>query len=378
MAEARSIAVVRANAMGDYLLTEPALAALRAAAPAARIVLIGGDWHVRCLTGRPGPIDEVVLAPRVTGVRDPAPGHPEDSAVTRDFFDRMQDRRFDLAIQLHGGGRNSNPFTRSLGASWSVGLRARGAPDLDRTIPYEFWQHEVARHLEVVALLGAAPVHLAPTLPVTAADVRAALQVLTGAGLDPDAPLAVIHPGATDPRRRWPAAGFAEVCATLADQGAQVVLVGTAEDRGLVSAVRARAPQATDLAGALSFEALVGLMSTAVVMVGNDSGPRHLAAAVGTPSVSVYWFGNVINAGPVERGKHRVHLSWTTRCPVCAAGCVGDPAPRGCAHQTSFVADVPAAAVCASASEVYAEEVHGHIRHGSNDRHPRYVTPTPG
>jgi ADP-heptose:LPS heptosyltransferase len=349
--------VVRANALGDYLLTEPALSALRAAAPAARIVLIGSDWHVRCLRGRPGPVDEVVLAPRVRGVRNPPPGHPEDDAATGDFFRRMQDRRFDLAVQLHGGGRHSNPFTRSLGASWSVGLRARDAPDLDRTIRYEFWQHEVARHLEVVALVGATPVHLSPELAVTRTDRLAADQVLRAAGLDPYAPLAVVHPGASDPRRRWPAEGFGAVCTTLADEGAQVVLVGTGEERGVTSAVREWAPRAIDLAGALTFEALVGLLARAAVMVGNDSGPRHLAAAVGAPTVSVYWFGNVITAGPVERAGHRVHISWTVRCPVCGARCVGDPAPRGCAHQVSFVADVPAGGVCASAAEVYADVV---------------------
>lgn len=52
-------------------------------------------------------------------------------------------------------------------------------------------------------------------------------------------------------------------------------------------------------------------------MVGNDSGPRHLAQAVGTPTVGVYWIGNVINAGAIGRTLHRVHFSWVSQCPVC-------------------------------------------------------------
>ena len=81
-------------------------------------------------------------------------------------------------------------------------------------------------------------------------------------------------------------------------------------------------------------------------MIGNDSGPRHLAQAVAARTAAVYWFGNVVNAGPLGRGRHRVQLGWTTHCPVCGrdATQVGWTAER-CAHDVSFVADVPVAAV---------------------------------
>jgi ADP-heptose:LPS heptosyltransferase len=89
-------------------------------------------------------------------------------------------------------------------------------------------------------------------------------------------------------------------------------------------------------------------------LVGNDSGPRHLADAVGTPTVSVYWCGNALNAGPIARDRHRVHLGWTLHCPVCGAPAVGGRVPGPCEHEASYVADVPADEVSASARAVYA------------------------
>ena len=74
LAEVASIAVLRANAMGDYLVCEPALAAIRVAAPQARITLLGGSFAASALPHRPGPVDEVVLVPYLDGLRQPPSG----------------------------------------------------------------------------------------------------------------------------------------------------------------------------------------------------------------------------------------------------------------------------------------------------------------
>ncbi|WP_420497454.1 glycosyltransferase family 9 protein [Parafrankia sp. FMc2] len=74
-----------------------------------------------------------------------------------------------------------------------------------------------------------------------------------------------------------------------------------------------------DLTGRLGPSGLVGLLAAADVMIGNDSGLRHLAGAVGTPTVGVFWCGDVINAGPLDRGRHRVIASFRTTCPRCGA-----------------------------------------------------------
>jgi ADP-heptose:LPS heptosyltransferase len=77
-------------------------------------------------------------------------------------------------------------------------------------------------------------------------------------------------------------------------------------------------------------------------VLANDSGPRHLAEAVGTATVGIFWLGNALNAGSLGRAHHRVLLSWTTRCPVCGVDCTREDVPR-CEHDVSFVAGVPVA-----------------------------------
>lgn len=242
-----------------------------------------------------------------------------------------------------------------LGAPLTVGLRAGDAGDLDRTVPYQYWQAEVGRYLEVVGLLGATPVRIHPVLEVTGRDLAAAGSVLSGSGIDDDEALVVVHPGATDPRRRWPAQRFATVAHGLAAAGARVVVVGSAPEAALVARVADAVPGAVALAGVLDLPGLAGLLARAALLVGNDSGPRHLAEAVGTRTVSVYWFGNVINAAPATRQRHRVHISWTTRCPVCNLPCVGEPFPDRCPHDVSFVADVAVDLVRDSARALLAD-----------------------
>ena len=91
---------------------------------------------------------------------------------------------------------------------------------------------------------------------------------------------------------------------------------------------------------------LAALLDRCTVLLGNDSGPRHLAQALGTPTVGLYLPGNLINAGALGRSLHRVHLSWLTECPECGVDItqVGWTAPR-CAHESSLLTGIRAADV---------------------------------
>jgi ADP-heptose:LPS heptosyltransferase len=73
------------------------------------------------------------------------------------------------------------------------------------------------------------------------------------------------------------------------------------------------------------------------VVVANGTGPHHLAAAVGTATVGIYWCFNIINADPNTRTLHRPVVSWRLDCPICGRSQVGD----ACDHKVSYVADVP-------------------------------------
>lgn len=343
------IAVLRGGGLGDLMFALPALDALAGAYPEAEITLLGSPLHAELLTGRPGPVHRVQVLPFAPGVR---PG-PEDPAALARFGDAMRARNFDLAVQIHGGGRNSNPFLLRLGAAHTVGTRTPDAVHLERTLPYVYYQQEVLRALEVVGLAGAAPATLEPQLEVLPAE-----QEKAAAYLLPGTDLVTLHPGATDPRRRWPASSFAAVAVRAAADGCRVLVVGDDGDRRLgqqiVELALAAAGPGADIgsvAGELDIGTLAALLQASAVTVANDSGPRHLAQAVGTPTVGIYWIGNVINAGAMGRTRHRVHMSWLSACPVCGADVTQvDWSAERCGHDDSFVAAVAPAAVYADAA----------------------------
>ncbi len=332
----QKIAVLRANGLGDFIFALPALEGLHSAYPQAEIVLLAKEWHRLFLLNRPSPVDRVIATPRSVGVNESVDWEPENPNEAKDldsFFSQMRAENFDLALQLHGGGRNSNPFLLNLGARITAGLRTPDALDLDFSVPYVYFQHEILRLLEVVSLVGAPLVSIEPALQVTDADRAEAAELLEIDGQ----PLVVIHPGAGDGRRRWSPRRFAAVAEALANEGARVVLTGASTDRDLADEVLASsAAPLENLSGRLSLGGLTGLLSQANLFIGNDSGPLHLAQAVGTPTVGIFWCGNLINAGPAGRASHRPLLSWTLECPVCGVNTMYGK----CEHSASFVDSV--------------------------------------
>jgi ADP-heptose:LPS heptosyltransferase len=347
----RRIAVLRCNALGDYLMATPALAALRARFPGAEVTLMGATWHECFLTGRPGPVDRVVVVPEVDGLAGQPAGAPPAAALPA-FVATARAMRYDLVVQIHGGGATSNPLVRAMGARWSIGLRADGAPGLDADVPYRYYQPEADRFLEVVRLVGADGPADYPLLAVRPSERAAAAAMLPG-----DRPWVALHPGATDPRRRWPAERFAAVAAGVARAGARPVLVGGPGEAAVSAAVAAVVPSPIlDLTGRTDLGTLAGVLERCAAVVGNDSGPLHLARAVGTATVGLYWCGNAINAAAPTRTWHRPLLSWTLHCPECGVDCstAGHPhrPGEGCAHRPSFLGQIPVREVLDEVSDL--------------------------
>jgi ADP-heptose:LPS heptosyltransferase len=334
IADVRRIAVLRANGLGDLVFALPALEALRHAYPAAEIVLLARKWHRDLLEGRPGPVD------RVEALSAPPGEAAEDALVAR-----LGDERLDLALQMHGGGRQSNPLVAQLGARVTAGFRSPDAAPLDLWLPYVYLQPEVLRYLELAALVGAAPVGLAPRLAVVDEDRQEAEEVVRGGGR----PLAVLHPGATDARRRWPAERFAAVARALAAEGVEVLVTGDERDREMAADVaRAAGGAARDVSARLSLGGLAGLLAGARVMVANDSGPLHLAAAVGAPTVGLFWGPNLINSTLVDRARHRPFAVLDPTCPRCGA----DVSRSDCGHRDTLVGSIRADEVVAAARDL--------------------------
>jgi ADP-heptose:LPS heptosyltransferase len=358
----KKIAVLRASNLGDYVAATPALDALRQTYPEAEIVYLGRPFHQSLIESRPGPVDRVVVVPVSQGVRfeQHMPHLQQNEHELDAFFQRMQAERFDLALQMHGGGKNSNPFLRRLGAAFNVGAKTPDAIALDRWIPYFFFQNEVFRLVELVRLVGAEPSNLEPHIDVTGSDSAEVHKIFPALA---DSPFAVLHPGASDTRRRWPPERFAQVGDALAEAGFQVVITGIEPERAVIEQVISlmRCP-AINACEQLSLKGLVGLVASAALVISNDTGTMHLANAVHTLNVGIFWCVNYLNWSHLGRARHRPLVSWTVNCPLCGMDITGFNSPnKNCNHETSLVAGVSVDEVVSAAFDLlnYAEQFPG-------------------
>jgi ADP-heptose:LPS heptosyltransferase len=300
----KKIAVLRANAIGDFIFVLPAIRALRETYPEAEIVYLGKPWHKSFLKSRPSDIDRVIVVPVSHGVREEI-GIIEKKEEQEDFFKEIRKENFDLGVQLHGGGKNSNPFLLGIGAKFNIGTKTPDAVELDRWVPYIYYQSEILRYLEVAALVGARTAEIEPKLMATKEDRDEAIKAIEGV----KDTLVVMHPGASDIRRQWPANNFAKIGDELAEKGATIVLTGVDSEKDTTDTImRMMRQKAFNLNGKLSLGGMLGLLSLSDLVISNDTGPLHLAEAVGAKTVGIYWCGNLINAGPMTRTKHRAKI----------------------------------------------------------------------
>jgi len=328
------IVVFRALMLGDLLCAVPALRALRSGFPDASVTLVGLPWAA-ALVERLSCVDHFIAFPG-------HPGLPERACDVRAlpaFLADVQDRHFDLAVQLHGSGPIVNPLVAAFGARHSAGFcnDAAWRPDEDAHFyaPWPKRGHEILRLLALTDWLGLPRVGTELEFPVQAAD-REALRAIFPESACPGS-YTIVHAGAQLPSRRWPVERFAEVAGRLAERGETVVLTGTADEAELVAALSAAIPYpVVNLAGRTTLWMLGALVENAARVVCNDTGLSHIAAALGTPSVVVSSGSDVERWGPLDRQRHRV-LWQPMSCRPCSH--VTCPIGHGCATAIS-VAEV--------------------------------------
>ena len=304
--DVRRVAVVRMRVgLGDLVCSMPALRRLRAARPDVRVSLITWARMAPVVERMGDAVDELLPFPGAEGI----PDGPVDPAGWAPFLAAAADRHFDLALQMYGDRPAANAVTAALGARLTGGFAPTGwtpPPGTDALhLRYPLELHEVDRHLRLLEHLGlppGGPAELA--FPVTAADEQEHAATLAASGLVPGR-YAVLHPGASSPTRRWPPARYAAVADALVGNGLTVVVTGVAGEREISAAVRARmrAP-AVDLTGRTSLGGLAALLRDSAVVLANDTGTAHLAAAVGARSVTVFLPGDPVrwaHRGPRHR-----------------------------------------------------------------------------
>jgi lipopolysaccharide heptosyltransferase II len=311
----RSILVVRYSALGDVVLATSVLDPLLARFPGARIEWLTDAAYAPLLEGLPQ------LA-AVHRLERGAAGSGEGRASAVALRARLRGR-FDLALDLQNKVRSAFVVRAAAPRRLTFRRRTAGGALLavlgaDRPLARA---HATALYAEALAPLGvAAPGALHVSLSQRAKDLADAA---LGAARSP---LVAIAPGARWTTKRWAPERFAAVADALAADGAAIVLAGGPGDREAFAGFRAalRAPVAAELSG-LPVDALAAALARVRLLVACDSGPVHLASAVGTPVVGLYGPTSPVRWGPAATGRA---LSLGLACSPCSNH-GGDTCPEG-------------------------------------------------
>jgi lipopolysaccharide heptosyltransferase II len=280
----RRILVVDLDNMGDLLLATPAIRALRRRVPRAALHALVSDYSAPVLRGSPH-VDELLTCPKgiATG--------PLRARLALAW--RLRRRRYDLGVILEahwGYAGFAELLLAAAGVPRRIGRDLGKHRDLLTAAAPIRQQHWIESYLEVVALVGAAPDGDRMDFPRDPADDADADAWCRARGLPRSAPV-VLFPGGTLHliSRRWGVEGFAAVGDALARAwGAPIVILGGAADAPLADdLVRRMRMPAVSAAGALSLGATGALLRRCRLFITNDSGPMHIAAAVGAPTVAI-------------------------------------------------------------------------------------------
>ncbi|MPS98069.1 MAG: glycosyltransferase family 9 protein [Pseudomonas sp.] len=328
--QARRILAVRLDGMGDVLMTSPALAALRAGHPQMHITLLTSAAGVKLSTYLPMVDDTLEYAAPWVGTSAAV----EDTAARDlDFIATLAQGRFDAAVIFTVCTQSALPAAMVCRLA-GIGLRLAHS----RENPYALltdWaaetdtsvgaaRHEVRRQLDLVAHAGFHTSNERLRLQYGTDDVRRMREALAAAGASAQRPYIVVHPGANAPSRRYPASGYGRAAHALRQlTGYQIVFTGDEHESALIEeATTQMQPAPLNLAGRLDLGSLAALIDHAEVLVCNNTGPAHMAAALGTPVVVLYALTNP------------QHTPWQVPCRVLShdvscRNCLKSQCPQG-------------------------------------------------
>ena len=299
----RTIAILRALHLGDLLCSVPAFRALRAAFPESTIALIGLPWAKTFVERFHDYLDEFIEFPGYPGLPEQEP-HYEKLA---EFLTAMRKRRWDWLIQMQGDGSYVNDLIRLCGArtTWGFAPAPAAGADPGGFMPYPTDCSEIHRHLRLMEHAGISLQGDHLDFPLTAND-QMDFDRLPHADLLERNRFACVHPGGRGLQRRWSSEGFIQVAQGLAERGLRIVVTGVAEERPMADALARALPGTINLAGLTTLGSLGILLSRARLLIANDTGVSHVAAALQTPSVILSVGSDPVRWSPLNKTKHRV------------------------------------------------------------------------
>jgi heptosyltransferase-2 len=322
------------NWVGDAVLSVPAMKALRANFPSAELTLLVRPWVAGVFTSASF-VDRIWVEPKPSG-----PG--DWWRLTRE----IRRRHFDLAL-LFPNSFESAAMVLLGGVPQRVGYATEGRGLLltKRIRIREARHHQVDYYLQLARAI--APDTGAPSTEIQASvqEREQARRLLVSAGIARDRRFLVINPGAAyGSAKRWGTDRFAEAADVLAAEfDLDVAIVGSERERSIGEEVRGRMRRgAAVLNGETSLETLLGVIAESALVLTNDSGPMHISAALGVPTVAVFGPTDDIVTGPCGP------RSRVVREPVDCSPCM----LRECPIDHRCMTRVTAEAVCRAAREV--------------------------
>ncbi len=278
-ASVRRVLAIRLDHVGDVLMSTVFLQALKACLPEAGIEILVKPQCAPLLEGHPALARVIPFLPSWTR-------RPGDA--TGGSAPGMELAGYDLVFSLRGDLRE-NRLARKAGAPWRAGYAVRGgAFYLTHVAAYDLSAHQTRRDLALLRALGLQPPEPEPLrLYLTEAELTAGRELLREAGLPVEAPLVIVHPGAATALKQWGAKPMAAVARQLCARGNAVAVMAGPGEEADAEEVAAGAPAARRLP-LMPLRSLAAVLAHADAVLGNDSGPMHVAMAAGTPVVAVF------------------------------------------------------------------------------------------
>ncbi len=314
--------VVRTDRIGDVVLSTPVLESLKSRYPEAHVSMLVSAYAADVLKNNPN-VDDVIIDDLENRHRG-----PKGFSV---LVKEVKRKDFDVGILLR-------PTLRLALLLFLAGIRYRIGTG------YRFYQvflnrkvyvhrkmnlrHEAEYNLDLLQPLGIGPQKVLPRVYLSSEEEFFARQTWKELKLTWEDAVVVIHPGSGDSSLNLPPKRFAQVADILAEKtNARIILTGSEKERGLADFMKGNMEHSViDLAGRTNLRQLAAILKKSDVLISNSTGPMHLAAAVGTPTVAI--FCPVFAAGPIRWGPygedHEVVLPPVPVCSECE--------PRKCPH----------------------------------------------
>lgn len=312
----KKILIVRTDRLGDVVLSTPVIKAMRDAYPESYIAFMTRPYARDIVEGNPY-LNEVILYDKK--------GKEKGFFGNLVFIKELKDKGFDVAVILHPNVR-AHVITFMAGIPERVGYDKKFGFLLTKRIPHtkQFGlKHEVDYNLDVLKYIGIEPKDRTVYVPIRRHGEVKIDALFEKSGVSSADIIVALNPSASCPSKRWPVERFADIANILIEKyKVKIFVVSSSDDKGLGDRLAALIKGGcVNLSGHTVVMDLASLLKRAKLFISNDSGPVHIASALGTPTIAI--FGRSDRGLSPERwgptGKRDVALHKDIGCPECAA-----------------------------------------------------------